>query len=95
MRVNLRKVGESALDALGKAFIASAARVKGDPGRLKSKLMAIAESDLNTDKTAFGAFVTGFILRGLPMLSHSEAYRAAYRPAYRVIAASEMDLDTI
>jgi len=35
-------------------------------------------------------YLKGYIARGCPPVSHSEVYRAAYRPAYRVVLRSEL-----
>lgn len=89
VRVNLTAVKEEKLEWLGKAFIRSAAEHKGDPDRFLTKLevlrrltgqgvFAFAPETLETWLTLYEA-------AGFPAVSHSPEYRAAYRPAYRII----------
>ena len=40
---------------------------------------------LSFDQTAWEAFTAPLIEQGLPAVHHSETYRAAYAPAYRVV----------
>ena len=72
-------------------FIASAARPRGSAESFGEKL-ALLEERLGETGYAFpadalAAFLAGYRAAGCPMLSHSEVYRRAYRPAYRVIEA--------
>ena len=96
VRVNLR-----ALDAhgyspeqLGRDFIRSAAAHRGDLNSFLKKLELL--------RTLTGEGVFSFSLReledyllpyreaGYPMVSHSETYRAAYAPAYRIVLKSHI-----
>lgn len=96
VRVNLR-----ALDAhgyspeqLGRDFIRSAAAHRGDLNSFLEKLELL--------RTLTGEGVFSFSLReledyllpyreaGCPMVSHSETYRAAYAPAYRIVLKSHI-----
>lgn len=95
-RINLR-----ALDAhgyspeqLGRDFIRSAAAHRGDLNSFLEKLELL--------RTLTGEGVFSFSLReledyllpyqeaGCPMVSHSETYRAAYAPAYRIVLKSHI-----
>lgn len=90
-RVHLAALNAEELDALAEAFIRSAGNHRGSlPGFLK-KLETLEEL---TAAGAFGfgteelqAYLAEYAGAGYPMVSHSEAYRTAYRPAYRVVAA--------
>ena len=46
-------------------------------------LAAGGEAPFSADQLA--AYLTAYRAEGCPMVSHSEPYRAAYRPAYRVV----------
>ena len=37
-------------------------------------------------------YLTAYAAQGYPMVSHSETYRAAYHPAYRVVLRSELPI---
>ena len=89
VRVNLAAVKAEDLERLGKAFIRSAAEHTGNPAGFLMKLevlrrltgqgvFAFASEDLETWLAAYEA-------AGFPAVSHSLEYRAAYRPAYRII----------
>lgn len=41
--------------------------------------------DIRNDTEARNALLTGYKASGYPPVSHSEAYRAAYHPAYRIV----------
>ena len=93
VRVNLAALEEEALDQLGRDFIRSAAAHKGTQERFLAKL------ELLTDLVRQGLFpfseeelreyLAAYEQQGYPPVSHSEAYRRAYRPAYRVIKADQ------
>lgn len=89
VRVNLAAVKPEDLEQLGKDFIRSAAEHTGSMEQFLQKL------DLLRLVTRSGYFKFGilelechlseYIQSGCPMVSHSEIYRNAYQPAYRVI----------
>lgn len=89
VRVYLSPLSESEVEQLGKDFIESA---RLHQGNLPSFLDKLAVLRLQTEKGVFSfdlealdAFLAAYGEAGYPMVSHSETYRAAYRPAYRVI----------
>ena len=89
VRVNLAALREDQLEGLGKAFIASAAAHRGSlPGFLE-KLAVLrhltGEGLFAFDGQALEAYLNDYEKAGYPPVSHSEAYRQAYHPAYRVV----------
>lgn len=91
VRVNL-----AALDAcgysvpeLGKAFIRSAATHKGNPDSFRKKLSLLTELAQNGmmpfSPESLADYLAGYEHAGYPAVSHSETYRNAYHPAYRVV----------
>ena len=89
VRVNLAAVKPEDLEQLGKDFIRSAAEHTGSKARFLQKL------DVLRQLTAAGHFCFGmvelecylseYIQTGCPVVSHSEQYRQAYQPAYRIM----------
>lgn len=89
VRVNLAAVKEENLEQLGRDFIRSAAEHKGNLQSFKKKLSVLLElakrgvftfgiDDLRT-------YLAEYETAGCPAVSHSQQYRAAYQPAYRII----------
>lgn len=89
VRVNLTAVKEEDLEQLGREFIRSAAEHKGTMSRFLSKLSILAnlvsKGVFVFGSTELAAYLTEYKNQGYPVVSHSEAYRNAYHPAYRVI----------
>lgn len=90
LRVNLAAVKETDLDALGRAFIRSAAAHKGSAARFEEKLSVLRalaeESIFPFDAKQLEAYLAEYKEAGYPPVSHSQAYRDAYRPAYRIVS---------
>ena len=96
VRVNLGAIKPEELEQLGKDFIRSAAEHAGTKERFLQKL------DVLRQLTRSGYFQFGilemenhlseYIQSGCPMVSHSEIYRNAYHPAYRVILQKPQNL---
>ncbi len=85
-RVNLSPAaGRISPETLCRIFVLSSKEISGDPESFKGKLKLLY--DLGFDRAEVDAFLTEYAAAGYPMLSHSESYRAANRPAYRVISA--------
>ena len=89
VRVNLAAVKPEDLEQLARDFIRSAAEHTGSKERFLEKLAVLRQL------TVAGHFRFGmveleyclneYIQSGCPMVSHSEQYRKAYLPAYRVV----------
>jgi len=76
-------------EALGQDFIRSAASVHGSMDAFQKKLSVLTEltkqGQMPFDAHALESYLTGYAAAGYPVVSHSEIYRNAYHPAYRVI----------
>lgn len=94
VRVNL-----AALDAhgysvteLGQTFIRSAALHKGNMDSFRKKLSRLAElthaGSMPFSHESLIDYLTEYEHAGFPAVSHSEIYRNAYHPAYRVVEKS-------
>lgn len=86
----------SALDAhgytpeqLGQAFLRSAASVSGSMEAFQKDLALLAEltrsGQMPFSFPELEQYLAEYAAQGYPMVSHSETYRRAYHPAYRVI----------
>lgn len=77
------------LEALATAFAETAARWLPQPDVLAAEMgMAgglLPQLGLSFDPAAWEAFTAPLLAQGRPAVHHSETYRAAYAPAYRVV----------
>ena len=89
VRVNLAAVKEADLEQLGRDFIRSAAEHKGNPSRFLGKLSVLkkltAEGIFTFGTDELDGYLAEYEKAGYPAVSHSQAYRDAYKPAYRII----------
>ena len=89
VRVNLAAVKAEKLKQLGKNFIDSAAKHKGTMESFLNKLEVLqkltGEGVFAFDTNALSSYLTDYKAAGYPAVSHSEQYRQAYKPAYRII----------
>ena len=83
-------------EALGAAFIRSAAEIRGSLDSFKEKLALLREMAgdglLPFSADALEHYLAGYEKEGFPMVSHSETYRNAYHPAYRVVKADCLEM---
>lgn len=93
LRVNLAAVKEQELESLGQVFLASAASHRGEPARFREKLDILravtAEGVFAFSPEELEAYLAAYEKAGSPMVSHSQRYRQAYKPAYRVVLGRE------
>lgn len=93
VRMNLAALEESDLEKLGRDFIRSAAIHKGTLERFQSKLSVLTELTeqgiFAFDSKALADYLAEYAALGYPAVSHSEVYRKAYRPAYRIVVRTE------
>ena len=83
-RINLRALrGKLAPETLSSMFIATANSVQGSLDSFKIKLSALYSTSFSHEDTE--KYLVSYKANGYPAVSHSEAYRKAYSPAYRVI----------
>ena len=89
VRVNLAAIKEEDLEQLGQDFIASAAKHKGTLDSFLNKLEVLqtltTEGVFAFDLDALNAYLSEYKAAGYLAVSHSEQYRQAYKPSYRVI----------
>ena len=88
-RVYLAAVAEGDLEELGQRFLRSAAAHHGSLDRFLEKLAILEaltrQGAFSFDADALAAYLQDYAAQGYPPVSHSEVYRQAYRPAYRVV----------
>ena len=97
VRLNLRPWVAAGGDAgaLVDAFAATAGEVKGEPQemarRLETAITVLRRLGRAGDADALAALTSEQAAAGFPALHHSDAYRAAYAPAYRVVSPELLD----
>lgn len=91
VRVHLAALNEADLGALAEDFIRSAASHRGNQLCFLQKLAVLQQMTqagiFRFDSDALKLYLEEYARAGYPMVSHSEAYRQAYHPAYRVVSA--------
>lgn len=96
VRVNLAALPEDRVEELGRAFIRSAAAQQGSMDRFKWKLGVLRHlctaGQMPFDLQTLDAYLIWYEQEGFPAVSHSEAYRNAYYPAYRIVKKTEFSL---
>jgi hypothetical protein len=91
-RIHLRTylAGGGSVDALGRAFVETANTYPGAPDKLVrfcACLGDLAQSGaIPFEREPLEQFFSRIAQDGYPAIHHSEAYRLAYHPAYRVVA---------
>lgn len=71
-------------------FVRSAEEVKGSAEGMKAGLAELLEmcgGEISLDRKRAGDYIREYERQGCPAVSHSEAYRKAYHPAYRIVNA--------
>lgn len=85
--------GVTDIEALGRAFLQSAAMHKGSLPAFLEKLETLRkvtrESVFVFTSEDLESYLAEYQKAGYPPVSHSETYRRAYHPAYRVILKSK------
>ncbi len=85
---------EYPLEAFHDAFVTSARLHTGRRETFLQKLDVLRElarqGAFSFSAAALETYLTDYIASGCPMVSHSPAYREAYRPAYRVVLHSRL-----
>ena len=95
-RLNLRPCVEKGIPAedIYALFSEAAKGTQGDKKEFRKKIRELTEMAEN-DETPFDAGMLDWYLieyeeKGYPLVSHSETYRAAYQPAYRVVIQKKL-----
>ena len=95
VRVNLAAVKEKDLEQLGRDFISSAAMHKGTMDRFLNKLEVLrkltAEGVFPFNLDSLNEYLSEYEAAGYPAVSHSEKYRGAYAPTYRIVLNKEYE----
>lgn len=95
VRIYLSSLTETELEALGQAFLHTGATHHGSRAQFLQKLEVLraltAQGQLPFDLSALDAYLTAYARSGYPAVSHSDAYRNAYHPAYRVVLQSFLE----
>lgn len=88
-RVYLAPLTETEVEQLGRDFLQDAQTRKGSRSRFLEKLAVLRQATVDGvfafNLQALDDYLTAYAAAGYPMVSHSQAYREAYHPAYRVI----------
>ena len=96
VRVNLAALNQNnlSIEELGDVFLRSAARYHGNMDSFRNKLAILTEltqaEKMPFSAAALQAYLADYEKAGFTPVSHSEAFRAAYRPAYRVVLESHL-----
>lgn len=94
VRVHLSALKNNQLESLGRVFIHGAAQHRGTLERFIRKLEVLkaltAEGYFSFHSEQLQLYLKAYMDAGYPAVSHSEAYRRQYRPAYRVIRHCDM-----
>ena len=88
-RIFLAALPETELERLWQCFLLSAETHRGSMDSFLSKLALLRavtfQGSMPFSMEALDAYLKEYQKAGFPMVSHSEAYRRAYAPAYRVV----------
>lgn len=90
-RLHLWHAAQAGIGAktISRLFAATAQAVHGSTASFLKKLDVLrkccASGELPFDQNALSAYLSDLEKQGWPPVSHSDAYRAAYRPAYRIV----------
>ena len=88
-RYYLRGAGEDAIEMLNRIFVLTANRHKGEPESFEEKLSSVIpflkKLNFEFSEKEYADYIRGQKEQNYPAVSHSEAYREAFHPAYRVI----------
>ena len=95
-RLHLSALGTLSPELVNRVFVASANRAVGTQTGLEEKIDCIvaccAEGAFSFSASELEAYLAEYRAQGCPAVSHSEVYRNAYHPAYRVIDARFLPL---
>ncbi|MBR4972163.1 MAG: hypothetical protein IKY59_04240 [Oscillospiraceae bacterium] len=90
VRVHLAALPEEQIQALGQAFICTAQGWQGSVPRFQQKLTLLRklcqEGLFSFEISMLDDYLAAYAAAGYPAVSHSDAYRTAYSPAYRIVS---------
>ena len=95
VRVNLRPFARLGydIDCLLEAFVRTAAQFSGDHRALSKELITAAEIQPLFPVDEMLSISLEMLKRGFPAVHHSDEYGKLYRPAYRVVALSALEVE--
>lgn len=83
-----------ALETLAEAFVQTARTRSGSPDKLAKFCGCLgdlaAAGGIPFSRDEVESYFASIVKRGYPVVHHSQAYREAYRPAYRVVALEHL-----
>lgn len=89
VRVHLAALEREQVEMLGREFIRSANLRRGSVERFREKLEILrkltAEGFFRFSLRELDGYLSEYAAAGYPAVSHSESYRNAYHPAYRIV----------
>ena len=97
VRINLKALDAHGYppEALAADFIRSAALHTGNLETFLAKLavlrQTVQEGHFNFSPAVLEDYLRSYAEAGYPMVSHSEAYRSAYGPAYRIVLKKHLN----
>ena len=95
VRVHLSALPAQRLEELGQAFLRSAELQQGSLSCFLAKLDLLrqlcCDGHFRFGLDQLDHYLADYADAGYPAVSHSEAYRMAYVPAYRIVLISEFD----
>ena len=92
VRVHLAALKEHDLSVaeLGEIFLLSAAHLHGNVASFREKLSVLTKltqhGNMPFSADALASYLKKYEQAGFPPVSHSEVYRSAYHPSYRVVS---------
>lgn len=92
VRIHLAALKENVLsvEELGEIFLLSAAQLHGNMDSFREKLSILTkltqDGKMPFSAEALASYLKEYEQIGFPPVSHSEVYRGAYHPAYRVVS---------
>src|SRR5690606_32589660 len=96
IRVNLSalETHDFSIDKLNELFVRSSTLVKGSEKAFMDKLDILSEEVraglFSFNEQALNSYLREYMKKGFPPVSHSQEYKQAYAPAYRVITEELM-----
>ena len=87
VRINLAALDtdQLSLERLNSIFVQSARMHRGERKSFLKKLYSIRDVSFHFPVEDLDRYLEKYRAEGYPMVSHSEAYRVAYKPAYCVV----------
>lgn len=98
VRVNLKALDAHGIspEALAEVFICSAAEHAGTLDSFLIKLdilrQTVQEGCFRFSSEELETYLCTYAAAGYPMVSHSEAYRRSYKPAYRIVLKQHLNI---